>query len=61
MNSQSVSVTFPISFLNSCLNVIGVATRANDSDGKTPGYDDQDMMQLLLVKQDLFVQMEQII
>ena len=39
MNSQSVSVTFPISFLNSCLNVIGVATRANDSDGKTPGYD----------------------
>lgn len=39
MNSQSVSVTFPISFFNSCLNVIGVATRANDSDGKTPGYD----------------------
>ena len=57
MNSQSVSVTFPISFFNSCLNVIGVATRANDSDGKTPGY----MTQLLLVKQDLFVQMEQII
>ncbi|MBM6651145.1 hypothetical protein ORT64_11120 [Megamonas funiformis] len=21
------------------MNVIGVATRANDSDGKTPGYD----------------------
>ena len=39
MNSQSVSVTFPISFFNSCLNVIGVATRANDSNGKTPGYD----------------------
>ena len=39
MNSQSVSVTFPISFSSSCLNVIGVATRANDSDGKTPGYD----------------------
>ena len=39
MNSQSVSVTFPISFSNICLNIIGVATRANDSDGKTPGYD----------------------
>ena len=39
MNSQSVSVTFPISFSSSCLNVIGVATRANDSNGKTPGYD----------------------
>ena len=39
MNSQSVSVTFPISFSSSCLNVIGVATRANDSDGRTPGYD----------------------
>lgn len=39
MNSKSVSVAFPISFFNSCLNVIGVATRANDSDGKTPGYD----------------------
>ena len=26
MNSQSVSVTFPISFFNSCLNVIGVAS-----------------------------------
>ena len=39
MNSQSVSVSFPISFSNICLNIIGVATRANDSDGKTPGYD----------------------
>ena len=39
MNSQSVSVSFPISFSNICLNIIGVATRANDSDGRTPGYD----------------------
>ena len=39
MNASSVSVNFPISFTNSCLNIIGVATRANDSDGKTPGYD----------------------
>lgn len=39
MNAQSVTVNFPITFTNICLNVIGVSTKANDSDGKTPGYD----------------------
>lgn len=39
MDSQTVSVIFPVAFPNNCLNIIGVATRANDSDGKTPGYD----------------------
>ena len=39
MNVLSVTVNFPITFANICLNIIGVSTRANDSDGKTPGYD----------------------